>query len=112
VNNVAHADIRASAQSLLTLVTVGLGMWLGAMIFKFFKIVFTVGPIPADEFAFMMPVYTSLKQMAGTMSETAGATHWSQLFLVPCILTAACAVAYLVFFKPSERQLAAEGAKV
>ena len=112
VNNVAHADIRASAQSLLTLVTVGLGMWLGAMIFKFFKIVFTVGPIPRDEFAFMMPVYTSLKQMAGTMSETAGATHWSQLFLVPCILTAACAVAYLLFFKPPEKQLAAEGAKI
>ncbi|MCX5674020.1 MAG: MFS transporter, partial [Planctomycetota bacterium] len=109
VNNVAHSDIRASAQSLLTLVTVGLGMWLGAMIFKFFKIVFTVGPIPKDEFEFMVPVYARLKDMAGTMGDTAGATHWPYLFVVPCALTAACALAYLLFFKPPETQLKAEG---
>jgi nucleoside transporter len=108
VNNVAHADIRASAQSLLTLVTVGLGMWLGAMIFKFFKIVFTPGPISGDEFSFMIPIYGSLKEMAGTLSDQAGPTHWSSLFLVPCLLTALCAVAYLVLFKPPREQLAAE----
>jgi len=112
VNNVAHSDIRASAQSLLTLVTVGFGMWLGAMIFKFFKIVLTVGPISADEFSFMIPVYTYLKDMAGTMSGTEGATNWPYLFLVPCALTGACAVAYLVFFRPPEKQLAAEEATV
>jgi len=109
VNNVAHADIRASAQSLLTLVTVGVGMWMGAMIFKFFKIVFTTGPIPGDEFAWMVPIYTWLKEMAGTVSDTAGPTQWPHLFLVPCVLTAACALAYLVLFKPPETQLKAEG---
>jgi nucleoside transporter len=89
VNNVAHSDIRASAQSLLTLVTVGIGMFLGAQIFTFVKNI------------------VSVTDAAGNVT-----TNWTYLFLVPCLLTAACAVAYLVFFKPPEKQLAAEGAKV
>ena len=40
----------------------------------------------------------------------AGVTNWSYLFLFPCALTALCAVAYLIFFKPPKQQLAAEEA--
>jgi len=82
VNNAAHSDIRASAQSLLTLVTLGVGMWIGTQISVFVLSYFT---------------------------DVAGGTNWTAVFLVPCVLTAACAVAYLVFFKPPEKQLKAEG---
>ena len=85
VNNAAHSDIRASAQSLLTLVTLGVGMWIGTQVS-----VFVLGYFTAGEGA-------------------AAATNWTAVFLVPCVLTAACAVAYLVFFKPPEKQLKAEG---
>jgi len=85
VNNVAHGDIRASAQSLLTLVTVGVGMWLGAMIYTFIKTEFTTG------------------------TGDAAVTNWTYLFLVPCALTAVCALAYLTLFRPPAKQLAAEG---
>jgi MFS family permease len=85
VNNAAHSDIRASAQSLLTLVTLGVGMWLGTMLTGFIRTYFTIG------------------------EGAAAVTNWTAVFLVPCALTAACAVAYLVFFKPPEKQLKAEG---
>jgi nucleoside transporter len=85
VNNAAHSDIRASAQSLLTLVTLGVGMWIGTQVS-----VFVLGYFTAGEGA-------------------AAATNWTAVFLVPCVLTAACAVAYLAFFKPPEKQLKAEG---
>jgi nucleoside transporter len=91
VNNVAHSDIRASAQSLLTLVTLGLGNYLGTVFEGVIKTAFTtttaaVGAAPA--------VIT---------------TDWTTFFLIPCGLTTTCAIAYLVFFKPPEKQLAAEG---
>jgi nucleoside transporter len=85
VNNAAHSDIRASAQSLLTLVTLGVGMWIGTQVSVFVLKYFTIG------------------------EGAAAVTNWTAVFLVPCVLTAACAVAYLVFFKPPEKQLKAEG---
>jgi len=85
VNNAAHSDIRASAQSLLTLVTLGAGMWLGTQLTVFILDYFTTG------------------------KGVEAVTNWTAVFLVPCVLTAACAVAYLVFFKPPEKQLKAEG---
>jgi len=85
VNNAAHSDIRASAQSLLTLVTLGVGMWIGTQVS-----VFVLGYFTAGEGA-------------------AAVTNWTAVFLVPCALTAACAAAYLVFFKPPATQLKAEG---
>jgi len=109
VNNVAHSDIRASAQSLLTLVTVGLGMWLGAQIFAFINIVCTGGPLPADTASWMVPVYDSLREWIGSDALQAGVTDWATLFLVPCALTGACALAYLVLFRPPRTQMQAEG---
>jgi nucleoside transporter len=85
VNNAAHKDIRASAQSLLA-VALGVGGLIGTQIFKGIKYLFT---------------------------STAGGvevTNWTYLFLFPCALTAACAVAYLIFFKPPKQQLAAKEA--
>ena len=85
VNKVATADIRASAQSMLFVVQ-GLGGLLGTQIFTVIKNLFTEGTGPA------------------------AVTNWTYLFLVPCALTTLCAVAYLVLFKPPEKQLAAEPA--
>jgi nucleoside transporter len=103
VNNVAHSDIRASAQSLFALVTVGLGMWLGAQVFTFFKIVCTGGAVTGT--GWFDPVYASLKHSLGTDVAAADVTNWTYLFLVPCALTASCAIAYLLFFKPTATQL-------
>jgi nucleoside transporter len=85
VNNVAGPGIRGSVQSLLTLVTVGLGNWVGTQIYWAIKEWFT---------------------------SPEGVTDWTSLFLFPCGLTAACAVAYLVFFRPPEAQVEAAPAGV
>ncbi len=79
VNNAASDDIRASAQSLLTLATLGVGNYLGTMFYNFIKV---------------------------SVTDAQGVTDWSTLFWVPCILTAACAAAFLVFFRPDRKQLA------
>ena len=81
VDNAASSTSRASAQSLLTLVTLGVGNYLGTMFYVFIKNMFTV------------------------VQNGVPATNWTSLFLVPCGLTAACAVAFLLFFKPARSQL-------
>jgi nucleoside transporter len=72
VDMVSPKDIRASAQSLLALVTLGVGTWLGAQ--------FT---------GFIMKYFHP---------ET-NALNWTPFFLVPCALTVLCAIAFLLFFK-------------
>ena len=76
VDKVATKDIRASAQSLLTLITLGVGTWLGTQFTGYILTVFN----PA-----------------------ADVTNWTKVFLVPCALTVLCAVAFLVFFKDPEK---------
>lgn len=72
VDMVAPKDIRASAQSLLALVTLGVGTWLGSQFTGIIKGIFQ----PANN------------------------VHaWTGFFLVPCALTTLCAVAFLLFFK-------------
>jgi len=58
-------------------------------------------------------IFTLVKSLTST-TDAAGAvtTDWTYLFLVPCALTAICAVAYLVFFRPPVKQLAADPAAV
>jgi nucleoside transporter len=69
IDRVAPADIRASAQSLLTLVTLGFGNFLGTLLT-----------------AFVMERFTD------------GATiHWGPIFAIPCALTFLCACAYLLW---------------
>ena len=71
VDRVAPRDIRASAQSLLTLVTLGVGNFLGTLFCGWIQQAFTVD----------------------------GKTNWPPVFLLPAVLTLLCAVAYAVTFK-------------
>jgi len=68
---VAPRDIRHSAQSLITLVTYGIGNYVGSL--------------------FAGWIWDKFK--------TDGATNWTGVFLVPCALTILCAFAFLLFFK-------------
>ncbi|MGC8862197.1 MAG: MFS transporter [Armatimonadota bacterium] len=81
VDMVAPKDIRASAQSLLTLVTLGIGNWLGTQ--------FT---------GWVMKVF----------NPAADVQAWTKVFLVPCVLTVLCAFAFLLFFKDPEKERAPE----
>jgi MFS family permease len=71
---VAPRDIRHSAQSLIVLVTYGIGNYLGSLFAGWIH----------DHF---------------TMAEV---TNWTAVFLVPCVLTVLCAFAFLLFFKPKQ----------
>lgn len=75
VDRSAPPDIRASAQSLLTMATMGFGNFLGTL--------FT---------ARIMERFT-------TGAGAAATTDWTWVFLVPCALTVLCAVAFFVFFR-------------
>lgn len=71
VDQVAPKDIRASAQSLIAMVTLGAGSFVGANFSGWVQTYFT----------------------------GAGTTDWSRVFLVPVVITVACAIAFLLFFK-------------
>jgi nucleoside transporter len=70
VNQVASPDIRNSAQGLLTVVTLGFGLFLGTQ--------------------FTGVVMDRLRE--------AGSFRWRPIFLVPCVLTLAAAVGLLLLF--------------
>ncbi len=76
VNQVATDDIRASAQSMITFVTLGLGMWLG----NYFA-------------GWVRDMFTS----AGAGG--APVVDWTKVFLLPLAITVVCAVAFLIAFK-------------
>ncbi len=73
VDKVAPPDIRASAQALNTVVTLGLGNFIGTqftgIIMDYFK-------------------------------DNEGKFRWRPIFVVPCVLTVLCAIAFLIFFHP------------
>lgn len=71
VDKVAPADIRASAQSLIAIVALGFGRFLGSLFAGWIKDVFTTETV----------------------------TNWTNVFLVPCVLTILCALAFLLFFR-------------
>lgn len=71
VDTVAPPDIRHSAQSLITLVTYGLGNYVGSIFAGQVQSIFTAE----------------------------GATNWTGVFLVPVVLTLLCALAFLLFFR-------------
>jgi len=74
VDMVAPRDIRHSAQSLIMLVTYGIGSYIGSL------------------FSGWVHEYFTLE----------GVTNWTGVFLVPCALTVLCAFAFLFFFKPKK----------
>ena len=71
VDTVAPKDIRHSAQSLITLVTYGIGNYIGSLFAGKVQNIFTAE----------------------------GVTNWTGVFLVPVALTVLCALAFLLFFK-------------
>lgn len=79
VDKVAPPDVRASAQSLIAIVALGLGRFLGSLFAGWIQQTFT----------------------------TDAGTNWTGVFLVPCVLTALCAVAFLLFFRDEPRSEAA-----
>lgn len=78
VDKVAPTDIRASAQALLTIVTLGLGNFLGTLFTGWIMTEFSPNGVP----------------------------NWTHIFLIPCALTVACAVAFLIFFKEPKGEIA------
>jgi len=72
VDMVSPKDIRASTQSLLALVTLGIGTWLGSQFTGYIK---------------------------GVFNPAANVHAWTGFFLVPCGLTVLCAIAFLLFFR-------------
>ncbi len=71
VDKVAPPDVRASAQSLIAIIALGFGRFLGSLFAGTIRDVFT----------------------------TAAGTNWRAVFLVPCALTLLCAAAFLLFFR-------------
>ena len=94
VDRVAPKDIRASAQSLLTLVTLGFGNLAGTYFCGWLK----------DHYTTFVPDPKNPGQMIP------GDVNWPMVFLVPAILTTICAVAFWFTFKePKEAQHAEAG---
>jgi nucleoside transporter len=76
VDRVAPKDIRGSAQALVTFATYGLGLFLGSLFCGYVKDFFT----------------------------EAGVTNWTAIFLVPALITAACAVAHFIWFREANSE--------
>ena len=72
VDQVAPPDIRASAQALITVITLGLGNFIGTQ----------VTGVVMDHFR-----------------KEDGQFRWRPIFLFPCVLTILCAIAFVLFFK-------------
>lgn len=76
VDEIAPEDIRHSAQSLITLTVLGLGMYFGSLFAGWVQTQFT-----SIEFG----------------------TNWTGVFLVPFCLTLICALAFLTFFREEKK---------
>lgn len=74
VDQVAHTDIRASAQSLIALVVLGAGAYVGSLFSGWIGTTFT---------------------------NKAGVENWTGVFLVPCALTVVCAIVFPLLFRDS-----------
>jgi MFS family permease len=83
IDRVAPKDIRASAQSLLTLLTLGFGNWLGTWFSGRLKDYYT----------------TFVPDPANAGKTIPGAVNWPMVFLIPAVLTTVCAIAYWFTFK-------------
>lgn len=82
VDRVSTPDIRASAQMLLNVVTLGVGSFLGSLL---------CGEVQAH--------YTTKVLVNGVEQSV---TNWTPVFLLPAALTLACAFAYQATFRDPE----------
>jgi Nucleoside H+ symporter. len=85
VDRVAPKDIRGSAQNLLTLVTLGLGNWLGTAFCGWLKDHYTKFAADPANPGKMIPVPNS--------------TDWTSVFMVPAVMTILCAIAFYFTFR-------------
>ncbi|MEW5900994.1 MAG: MFS transporter, partial [Acidobacteriota bacterium] len=77
VDIVAPPDVRASAQSLIAVVILGIGSFVGSNFSGWIQNVFT----------------------------TEGVTNWKNVFLVPTALTLLCAIAFVAFFREKKEMI-------
>ena len=83
IDRVAPKDIRGSAQSLLTLVTLGIGNWLGTLFSGRLKDYYTTPIADPKLLGHMIP----------------GPVNWPMVFLVPGVLTLVCGIAFWLTFQ-------------
>jgi MFS family permease len=76
VDRVAHVDIRASAQSLIALVVLGVGSYLGSLFTGWIGSLFT--------------------------NPDTNVTNWMNVFLVPVVLTVLCAIIFPMLFREKD----------
>jgi nucleoside transporter len=77
IDQVSPRDIRASAQSLISIVTLGLGNFLGSLFAGWIQTLFT----------------------------EAGVTDWRSVFIIPTVLTIICAVAFILLFREKKKSM-------
>ncbi len=106
----APKEIRGQAQGLLVLITQGLGMVIGTLVIG--QVVKAYMPQDANDLRtqaaklmadaagkapeIAQPIIEQAAQMARQANEL---TNWTAIWLVPCILAAAVAAFFLIFFK-------------
>ncbi|MHC4617000.1 MAG: MFS transporter [Planctomycetota bacterium] len=71
VDRVAPPDIKASAQALIAVITLGFGNFIG----------------------------TQITGVVMDLFKKEGRFQWRPIFVVPCVLTVACAIAFILFFR-------------
>jgi nucleoside transporter len=76
VNQVAEPDIKASAQGLITFVTLGMGLFLGSLFAGYISDLFTT-----------------------RSADGVAVVNYTRVFLVPLVLTVICAIAFMVSFR-------------
>jgi nucleoside transporter len=74
VNQVAAPDIRASAQGLITFVTLGAGLWVGSLFAGYIRDTFTSGTV----------------------------VDYTMVFVIPLVLTLICALIFTITFRERE----------
>ena len=83
IDRVSPRDIRASAQSLFTLVTLGVGNWLGTLFSGWLK----------DHYTTFIPDPAHVGKLIP------GDVNWQLIFVVPAITTTLCGIAYALTFR-------------
>lgn len=75
IDQVAPRDVRASAQSLISIVTLGLGNFLGSLFAGWIQTLFTEADV----------------------------TDWRSVFIIPTVLTILCAAAFVLLFREKKK---------
>jgi nucleoside transporter len=90
VDSLAPKDIRHSAQSLIAMIILGLGNFVGSLFCGWIQNLFT-------------------NKTVNAVGESVQAINWRGTFLVPTALTLFCLVLFLVFFREKEQHAAIVG---